>query len=80
MFISNDIKTKFLGLIFIFGKKKFQFPVKCFVVRAVKKDQVITKDGNIIWIVQFQVQVQATPRGGLQCDPGQWGKWEGQST
>ena len=41
------LKTKFLGLTL---KQKLNqsscFPFKCFVVKSVKQDQVVTKDGD----------------------------------
>ena len=45
----------------------FLFSVKCFVVKSVKQDQVITKDGEIFRKVQVICQKYATPGGGLQC-------------
>ena len=42
------------------------------MVKSVKQDQVITKDGEIFRKVQVKCKKKyATPGGGLQFDPGQ---------
>ena len=43
------------------------------MVKSVKQGQVISKYGEFFLKVQLKYWEYATPGGGLQCDPGQWG-------
>ena len=40
-----------------------------------KRDQDSSKDGELFFLEKFKKNVKkyATPGGGLQCDPSQWG-------
>ena len=71
LFLALILKTKFLVLIL---KKNLSscFPVTCFVVKSVKRDQDISEDGEFFLNIQAKCKKKYAG-GGLQCDPSQWG-------